>query len=217
MRILNLKEKGNSSISGLYYGKVSVIEDPMKQGRIKVQLPEVFGDSEPKDTPWIYPIGYNSGVRLFNVPDLDTEVGIVFLNDVYTGFYGIGKYSKGEQKIFDEDYPNLYGIEDLQGNQLTINKKTGVVKFHHLSNTELTIDKDGNVSGKITGMLNVEVAKDVQLKAVNVNIKASGTVTVDAPKTELGKGGPKIARVGDKVQVGDKVGSIISGGTNTSI
>lgn len=209
MNILNLKpsEKGLNTI---YYGQVMDIEDPTKQGRIKVKLTEVFGESDPKQTPWIYPLGYNAGLKLFNVPDLNTEVGVIFIEDFYTGFYGIGRYPKGEAKIFDEDYPNLYGFEDAQGNYFTVNKKTGEVKFHHLSGNEIIMDKEGNTKAKLVGSLDVETAKDI-------NIKTSATVKVSASKVELGSGGKQIARVGDTVQVGDKTGSIISGGKNTSI
>lgn len=181
MNILNLKEKPNK-FATIYYGIVKIVDDPTKQGRIKVELPEVFGETEPDQTPWIYPIGYNSGVRLFNVPDLDTEVGIVFLGDFYTGFYGINKYSKTQSKLFDDDYPNVYGIEDAQGNYLTVNKKTGDIIFHHLSGTEFKIDKDGNTSAKITGTLTAEVSKAVKMTAptteMNTNLTVNGTCTI---------------------------------------
>jgi hypothetical protein len=213
------------------------VNDPTKHGRIRVSLPEIYGTADPQFTPWIYPLGYNSGLRLFNVPDLDTEVGVVFIKDFYTGFYGIGHYPKGQAKIFDQDYPNLYGFEDAQGNYFTCNKKTGEVIFHHQSGSEIKLDKDGNTEAKISGTLKVTISKDtevngqnikvvsknVDVSADNVNVNAkdvmvkASTAKIHAGKTELGAGGSPIARVGDRVQVGDKTGSIISGGTNTSI
>lgn len=175
MNILNLREKPNK-FATIYWGTVKKIDDPTKQGRIKVELSEVFGDSDPEQTPWIYPIGYNSGVRLFNVPDLDTEVGVVFLGDFYTGFYGINKYSKTQSKIFDEDYPNVYGMEDAQGNYITVNKETGDVVFHHLSGSEIKLDKDGNTTAKITGTLTADVSKAVKITAPTTELNSDVTI-----------------------------------------
>ena len=167
----------DNKFATIYYGTVEDNKDETLQGRIKVKLPEVFGDTDPQQTPWIYPLGYNSGVKFFNVPDLKTEVGIIFIGDFYTGFYGVGKYSKGEAKIFDDDYPNLYGLEDLQGNYITINKMTGELKFHHKSGSEIIMDNEGNAKARITGTLEAEVAKDVKLTAPNTELKTNLTVT----------------------------------------
>lgn len=176
MNTLNLREK-NNKFATIYYGKVVEIMDPTKQGRIKVDLKEIWGDSDPKQTPWIYPLGYNFGLKLFNVPDLETEVGVVFIGDFYTGFYGIGKYPKGEAKIFDDDYPNLYGFEDAQGNYLTINKNTGVVKFHHKSGSEIIMDNEGNTSANIKGTLTANVDKNVKMTAPKTELVTDLTVT----------------------------------------
>lgn len=165
MNTMNLMETDYGKFNTIYYGKVVSNLDPTKQGRIKVSIPEIFG-LETENLPWIYPIGYNSGVRLFNVPDLDTEVGVIFIGDIYTGFYGIGKYSQDERKIFDEDYPNTYGFEDLQGNYLTIHKKTGEVLFHHKTGTEIKIDTEGNIFHKTEGTIYLDSA----------NVQASHTL-----------------------------------------
>ena len=215
MNTVNLIDK-QDPCGTIYFGKVKIIDDPTKQGRIRVSLPEVYGDTDPKLTPWIYPLGYNCGVRLFNIPDIDSEVGIIFIKDFYTGFYGIGHYPKGETKIFDKDYPYVYGFEDAAGNYLTINKNTGEIIFHHFSGTEIKIDKDGNTKAKIVGTLDVTSDRDTTITVKNANIKAK-TVKVAADKIELGTGGKQIARVGDSVRVGNSTGTIISGGTNTSI
>ena len=78
-----------------------------------------------------------------------------------------------------------------------------------------TIKKDEITT--IGGKLTMTVVGDVDLTAANVNI--------DAATTNLGVGGPAIARVGDAVQVavtggssaGTYNGTIISGGVNSSI
>lgn len=218
MNTLKLRDKSNK-FGTIYYGQVKVIDDPTKQGRIKVKLPEIFGDSDPNQTPWIYPIGYNSGLKLFNVPDLDSEVGIIFIEDFYTGFYGIGKYSKGEAKVFDEDYPNVYGFEDAQGNYLIINKKSGEVKFHHKSGTEFTISDEGNSKALIKGNFELEAEGSLKMKGKDLTIQTEGNTDIKSAQVNLGEGGKRIARIGDSVAVDGKshVGTITGGGTNTSI
>ena len=85
-----------------------------KQGRLKVEIKEIFGDATAENLPWIYPIGYNSGVKLFNVPDKDVEVGVIFIGDIYTGFYGIGHYPTTESKVFDFNDDGLaHSIVDI--------------------------------------------------------------------------------------------------------
>ena len=79
--------------------------------------------------------------------------------------------------------------------------------------TTIKGDDVATVGGKVT----VTVSGDVDLTAANVNI--------DAATTNLGIGGPAIARVGDPIQVtvaggssaGTHSGTITGGGANTSI
>lgn len=200
MNILNTMEKHNK-FGTIYHGQVVDIEDPTKQGRIKVKIEEVYGDTEKENLPWIYPIGYNSGLRLFHVPDLETEVGVIFIGDFYTGFYGIGKYPKGEAKVFDEDYPKVYGFEDAQGNYLTINKETGFVKFYHRSKAEITLDDEGNINAKTPGKVNIEIAKDVTIKA-SENVKIDIAEKVDVSAKEANLVAPKVKIKGDTTMEG---------------
>lgn len=176
MNTLNLINN-DMEFDGIHFGKVLSNADPTKQGRIKVDLPEMFGENpDVASLPWIYPIGYNSGVRLFNVPDAETEVGVIFIGDIYTGFYGIGRYPQGESKVFDEDYPNLYGFEDIYGNYLTINKTTGDIIFHHKTGTEVKIDNTGNISAKTEGSVRLDAATVHVSDALDTGSGYTGTL-----------------------------------------
>jgi hypothetical protein len=175
MNTLNLREK-DDKFGKIYWGTVAQNTDPTKQGRIKVNLPEVYGDSETSDLPWIYPLGYNSGVRLFNVPDEKTEIGVVFIGDFYTGFYGIGKYPKSESKIFDEDYPNVYGMEDLQGNSFTVNKRTGFITVTHKTGSIIQIDGEGNIKLQTEGGITLDAVAVHATNSFEVGSAYSGTL-----------------------------------------
>jgi len=66
---------------------------------------------------------------------------------------------------------------------------------------------------------------NVNITCVQANVTASDSVNVDSPITNLGVGGPEIARLGDAVEVtvtsgssaGTYSGTITSAGVNTSI
>jgi hypothetical protein len=70
---------------------------------------------------------------------------------------------------------------------------------------------DGTIEVSSTDAVSITTTADVNITADNV--------VVDANKVDLGTGGAKIARLGDAVQVnlGTGIGTITSGGTNTSI
>ena len=120
----------------------------------------------------------------------------------------------------------MYGFKDSSGLLVRVNKRTKDVYVRYNDKYSL------NINGE-TGKVDVFAAESVNLNtnsAINVtcsanmtincsadvNLKAN-TVNVNASKTNLGSGGPAIARVGDAVRVGNSTGTIISGGTNTSI
>lgn len=94
------------------------------------------------------------------------------------------------------------------------------VLFHPETNTRIVLRNNGNIDAitKDGGVINL-------LNTQSVNIQASNSVNVDSPQTNLGQGGPAIARVGDSVEVTITSGSssgiwqgvITSGGSNTSI
>ena len=97
--------------------------------------------------------------------------------------------------------------------------------------------KDGQIDIVAAGDLNLNVSGNVTINCTQANIVAAESCTVDAPDITLngdvsingntslngnvgssgggfsigGDGGAAVARVGDQVQVGDQVGTIISG------
>lgn len=168
MNTVNLLED-NNPLNRIQPAEVASIDDPTKQGRIKVNCPAVFDDLEPQYQPWIYPIGYNAGVKLFNVPDVGSKVFLIFMGgDIYSGFYFGGFYTESQKKVFDEDYPNTYGFQDDYGNYLTINKITKEVKFHHSTGTEIQISSTGAVKVKSDAYVTID-APDV---ATTGNLRA---------------------------------------------
>jgi len=89
---------------------------------------------------------------------------------------------------------------------------TGSV-IHFKNNGDLNIDTVVNGTG------------DVNINTTTANVTASDSVNIDAPLTNIGVDGNKIARLGDAVEVtvtsgssaGTYSGTITSSGVNTSI
>lgn len=105
------------------------------------------------------------------------------------------------------------GLYDNRGNYIRL--QDGVLKIHAV--TDIRIEANGNG--------NIIIDGDAIIQANNVNVNASGTATIQAPQINLngevassggsfnigGANGQPIARVGDQVQIGDSIGTIISG------
>lgn len=209
--------------------------DPLKLGRIKVTIPDVYvmENNDPSTLPWIWKfnnsfLGGSKNSECFSVPELNSLVWVMYpLDDLEFPFYTNYPYGQSCQtNEFTEDYPNMYGFKDSSGLLVRVNKRTKDVYVRYNDKYSL------NINGE-TGKMDVFAAESVNLNtnsAINVtcsanmtincsadvNLKAN-TVNVNASKTNLGSGGPAIARVGDAVRVGNSTGTIISGGTNTSI
>jgi len=69
---------------------------------------------------------------------------------------------------------------------------------------------------KANGDINIVSEKDINLTAAG-NVNINGVQINTTGTTNLGSGGSAIARVGDTVKVGNEIGTITSGGGNTSI
>lgn len=81
----------------------------------------------------------------------------------------------------------------------------------------VTIQVSGDERVTIGGDASIAIDGDASI-AVDGNVTLSAAqVDVDAEQINLGQGGAPIARVGDAVQTSGGSGTIVSGGSNTSI
>lgn len=121
-----------------YKGRVVQVEDdPNYIGRIKVDIPELYGEYEQSGEqstagilPWVYPrfLGRFSGILDFGVPEVGEIVEVEFpYKNVYLGYYtnkplykdlktkleALGDEGlKISQALFGEHYPYVYGHID---------------------------------------------------------------------------------------------------------
>jgi len=105
---------------------------------------------------------------------------------------------------------NLAGIGEVPEKRIKNLESGEVVFFHPATKTKIHFKNDDDL--------------DIEVGTGNVNLTANN-VNIDAVQTNLGVGGPDIARVGDTVEVnvgsgssaGTWTGTITTGGVNTSI
>ena len=105
-------------------------------------------------------------------------------------------------KVIDEDGRVILG--------LTVERPDGVaqgevVVFHPVTGTKIHFKNSGD--------LDIDTTTNVNINAAQANITASDSVNIDAPITNIGSGGKKIALDGDPIVAG----LIVASGTNKSI
>ena len=141
---------------GKYRGKVTDNKDPVMQGRIRAQVPAVYGD---KETGWALPCAPygGSGVGIFFIPPVGANVWIEFEEGnpdypIWSGcFWGVGEAPKipalPDFKVIKTDFANIT-INDLPGaGGITIETTTGLKIVMDITGIELS---NGAASVKLT-------------------------------------------------------------------
>lgn len=191
-----------------WMGKVVMVNDPLKMGRVKVKIFGFYDDVPEGSMPWALPQTDYLGASSPNlvVPPVDAIVRGFFENgDVYKPVYTsivpsespieaasqsfFGLRAPGDTILDDAvntDYPNtmvLMKTDDGEG--VTLNRKNGTMKITHRSGLKLQIDPNGSIlieqsmSKKITTS---EPAKmDITLEG-DFNLTANGEIKLNARK-----------------------------------
>lgn len=168
-----------------YIGTVVDNEDPFKIGRVRVRIPEIFGDSNQisdNDIPWAaLMMGVGSGgkgISTFQPVSLGSKVLVKFLRGSLYSPLCIGRISDTEGASIEQytSYLDKYILYmDKDGNQIMIN--TSSDKFDFIFNGDATLDIQG--SGKLTiNCLTAEVNSAVSAKIKSPAIDLEGNTTV---------------------------------------
>lgn len=160
------------------------------------------------DSEMLFPYGMHANVAA------NVSLGVTWSIEGQEDYRVTMAYTPNERPRIDEGEVVFY-------HPLTL------TKTHYRNNGDLDITVQGE-----NGDLNLTIKKDFNITVLgNVNLTVTGDTTlktnkfdVDSPKTNLGLGGPAIARVGDAVEVtitsgssaGTFSGTITSGGGNNS-
>jgi hypothetical protein len=134
----------NNFVDNVYVGIVEDINDPKRQGRIKVRVQNVFESIDIEDIPWAYPYIDPNG-KTFNVPPVGKIVSIVFENSniymphyFYTDKYNINLQDKLES-LSDDEYKDFNAL--LFDHNTRIYTESEKLTIDYLIN-KITIDNE---------------------------------------------------------------------------
>jgi len=170
---------------GLFRGIVRDVDDPRDQGRIRVEVHELLGPDKLTDwASYCAPFG-GGGAGFFMLPAPGDGVWVMFERGEPTRPVWIGFWFNEEDTRPVGGTKHGRVLRSRAGHHFIMHDEPGK-EFMELK------DKAGN-------------AVRIDSASGNVTVKASGTVTIDAPhvkttqKTDLAGGGRRVARVGDLV------------------
>lgn len=175
----------------VYKGVVVQNTDETFAGRIKVSIPELYGEyievSEEENSagilPWIYPRFLGSFNNRFEIPEKGDIVEVIFPYDnVYLGYY-TNKPLMGATNLNEvfktENYPNIYGNLDSNGTGWYIDKVTDTITFiQGTTQGKITVDSEGSVIWDIPKNLTINVIETATINAKVLNINAEDSTTI---------------------------------------
>lgn len=133
-------------------GKVVKNDDPKMLCRVKVEVPELYGNATEDQLPWAVPqsissIGSTANDGTFGVPEIGSIVTISLQNDdpSFPEYRSTPRTPETVPDLFKTNYPNRYGRVDNKGNYQYTDKQSGDYEYHHKSGTKLHISDDGTL------------------------------------------------------------------------
>lgn len=189
-------------------GKVVKVDDPLRMGRVQVQI---FGinDDNPDCLSWALPENSYLGAGTANlvVPPVDSVIRGYFENGdpykpIYDGMISVrnpveaaaeaftGLTSPGDTILDDavlSDYPNtMVLMKTDEGEGVTLNRKNGTMKISHRSGLKIQIDSNGSIlieQSMSKKFSQPEPAKmDVKIEG-KFNLEANDDVTINAKQS----------------------------------
>lgn len=140
-----------------YMGTVVDISDPLKRGRVKVNIFGKFDDLDIEDIPWAEPKynntgGSTTGGGYYSLPKLGSLVEITFDNgNIYCPLYGSNIKLSDDliKELTDEDYKNTHSLifdTELEGGPLKIWFTPSKGLLLELGTSNINIRKDLSIS-----------------------------------------------------------------------
>lgn len=161
---------------------VVITEDPNKQQRVRIRIPQLHRGIPDDQLPWALPYregtaNADGGMGTVHVPPSGTMVYVSFEDeDPHFPQYSNSPTTldvQEDNELVNENYPHTYGAVDQAGNRWAVNTQTGNVDFTHKSGAQIKILDDGTVqiaSPKklvLSGKEGVDIStdKDIRLYA----------------------------------------------------
>ncbi len=205
---------------GSYCGIVVDIEDPLKIGRVRIEVFGFFDGLEPNLIPWATPStsntgGSDSGGGFFSVPKLGSVVEVKFdSGNIYNPQYSFnqrisnelkdeisGSYENAHSIIYDtitEGFVKVYFTEekglmlDYKESQINIKPDKSIIIQNASRDGILEMIDDGTMNITQANMINIKTDADVNVECQNVIVDHASSV-------ELGKGASEHLVLGEKM------------------
>jgi len=205
---------------GSYCGIVVDIEDPLKIGRVRIEVFGFFDGLEPNLIPWATPStsntgGSDSGGGFFSVPKLGSVVEVKFdSGNIYNPQYSFnqrisnelkdeisGSYTNAHSLIYDtvtEEFVKVYFTEekglmlDYKESQINIKPDKSII----IQNAS----RDGIFEMLDDGTMNITQANMINIKTdADINVECQNVIVDHASSIELGKGASEHLVLGEKM------------------
>lgn len=194
-----------------WLGEVVDIDDPNKNGRIKVRVYGKFDLISTPDIPWAHPAnnstgGSSSGGGFFSVPKLGSIVSVKFDNGnlYHPEYFFHQKISEEVKAEIENSYDNahiiVYDTVTSGSIKIFFTEAKGLMLDYQQTQINIKNDKsvliqtssgDSKVEILDDGTMNITQKKDINITANKVIIDHSSTI-------ELGKGATEKVILGDK-------------------
>ncbi|RPI19310.1 MAG: type VI secretion system tip protein VgrG [Ignavibacteriae bacterium] len=202
-------QKGiNPSVQGLQIGKVTDLEDPEGEFRVKVKLPVVSNDEE---GIWMRIATLDAGKDrgTFFRPEIDDEVivGFIFNDPSHPVILGMlhsssltaplsasntnpekGYVSREQIKMIFNDEEKSYKLETPGGKIFTLDDNGSIIKIEDESGNSIKMESSG-VTIESASSLKIKAGSDITIEGVNITLKPSSQFSLSASGSEL-KAGP---------------------------
>ena len=170
---LFLSKRENLS-SSMFVGNVVDVEDPSKLGRVKVEIP-LLGDSFQTNWARVTTPFCNDDYGMAFLPEVGSEVIIVFLGKFYSDPVVMGSLWSGNQKPVDMSSDHsIKQIKTKSGFNITIDESDGKEEFivtNKDENTFVQLDfKTGNISFKAKKDVKIEAGGNVVIKGTKIQL-----------------------------------------------
>jgi phage baseplate assembly protein gpV len=205
-----LKEQADPTAMS-YIGEVVDNNDPKKLGRVRVLIAvysELKADAIPWASPYLGTHGNSQDYGGINVPEIGSQVRVVFPSKDFTAPYYTGaELNEGTRTtFFDDDYPHTYGYKDSVGNFIKVNKERGTAQIQHSSTTNMQVSPDGSIKVGLSGgayfIFDSGNNFDLNLGTLDINGSADGTLNIEA-NNEVNISVPQVNIKGDVAIEGD--------------
>lgn len=189
------------AIKGLHIGKVTSLEDPLDEHRVRIFLPLIDPNSEGVWARMASPdAGEGDGSRgIFFLPEIGDEVIVGFINEDPRNPVVLGKlfssakpapfpqnednFQKGivtrsSLKLTFDDEKKSIQLETPAGNKVQLNDEEKVILIQDQHGNKILMDSNG-IQLESASDISLKATGDIKLDGVNIDIKASAQAKVD--------------------------------------